>query len=63
MKRRLTVAAVLTLPVSVPRAQLYFWSRLWQEGEERALRDLAEGRSRRFDNPTEAIRWLLSDEQ
>jgi hypothetical protein len=50
------------LPVSVPRAQLYYWSRLWQRGEERALRDLQAGRSRRFDDPTDAVRWLLSED-
>lgn len=48
--------------VSVPREQLYYWSRQWQEDEALALEDLAEGRSREFSNGTEAVRWLLSAE-
>jgi AbrB family looped-hinge helix DNA binding protein len=35
---------VLSPAATVPRDQLYFWSRRWQEGEGRAEADLRAGR-------------------
>jgi hypothetical protein len=44
----------------IPENQLYFWTPEWQAGEEAALLALARGDSREFDNPLDAVRWLLS---
>jgi AbrB family looped-hinge helix DNA binding protein len=44
---------VLTPAATVPRGQLYFWSRRWQNGEAKAERDLAAGRISRTFTPTE----------
>jgi len=51
------------LPTSIPHAQAYYWTHLWQEGEREALRELAAGQSRTFAEPSAAIRWLLSDDE
>jgi hypothetical protein len=50
------------LPTSIPHAQAYYWTRLWQEGEAEALRELAAGAAATFEDGTAAIRWLLDDE-
>jgi hypothetical protein len=47
---------------SVPRSQLYYWTRRWQEDEAAAVAELERGEGRRFDNPREAIRWLLAED-
>ena len=47
-------------PSVVTRSQAYYWSRFWQEGEAEALREIEAGESVRFDNPSDAVRWLLS---
>ena len=45
---------VLTPAATVPKDQLYFWSKRWQEGERRAEEDLAAGRISRPYGPGEA---------
>jgi len=51
------------IPLSIPAAQLYYWSRTWQEGEARALEDLNAGRSRVFNDPRELARYLLRPDE
>jgi len=46
-------------PTVVPGSQSYFWTSKWQEGERAADRDIAAGEVLSFDDPTDAIRWLL----
>ncbi len=46
-------------PVSIPEDQLYYWTALWQAGEQESTEDLRRGNSRIFSNPMDAIRWLL----
>lgn len=41
-------------------SQLYFWTAHWQAGEREAESDIAAGRVRDFDDPDDAIHWLLS---
>lgn len=48
--------------VAVPRDQMYYWTRSWQENEAAAVAELERGEGRRFTTATDAIRWLLSDE-
>jgi hypothetical protein len=50
------------IPFAIPRSQLYYWTRTWQEGEAAALADLAAGRSQVFDDPRELARYLLRPE-
>jgi len=47
---------------SISRSQAYYWSRIWQRDEAEARRELLEGRGRTFSSGTDAIRWLLSDD-
>lgn len=49
-------------PFVVPRSQLYYWSQEWQAGEEEAEACIENGDFERFDNPTDAIRWLLDED-
>lgn len=49
------------VPPTVPRAQRYFWTRIWQEFEKEADEDVRHGRVRRFDDPLDAVRWLLDE--
>jgi hypothetical protein len=51
------------LPVAIPASQMYYWTRVWQEGERRALEELERGEGRCFDDSRDAIRWLLSPEE
>lgn len=44
---------ILTPAATVPRGQLYFWSRRWQEGELQAEQDIQAGRTSRAFGPTE----------
>jgi hypothetical protein len=50
-------------PLFVPRDQLYYWTREWQEGEAEALHELQEGEFRSFPDGTTAAGWLLSDDE
>lgn len=51
-----------TVPLFVPRSQVYYWSAAWQQDEAEALRDIAAGDVRRFASGADAAAWLLSDE-
>lgn len=46
------------VPFFMPRAQVYYWSSSWQEGERESLAELRRGETRTFDNPEDALRWL-----
>ncbi len=45
-------------PRFVPRDQIYYWTRKWQDGEKEALRDLESGRSRVFVDLNELAQYL-----
>ena len=47
-------------PSVVTRPQAYYWSKVWQEGEAEALSEIQAGETVRFDNPRDAVRWLLA---
>lgn len=51
-----------SLPFSVPRDQLYYWTREWQESEAEADEEIRRGELRRFSDIDEAMRWLDSPE-
>ncbi|HYM63245.1 MAG TPA: hypothetical protein VES61_01065 [Gaiellaceae bacterium] len=49
-------------PLFVPRAQLYYWARSWQQGEAEARQELAAGEFETFRDGTAAAQWLLADD-
>ncbi|CAN5528009.1 hypothetical protein BH20CHL6_BH20CHL6_15550 [soil metagenome] len=51
-------AIVLRPKKVVEASQAWFWDARWQEGEREANRDIAEGRSRRFDSDEEFLKSL-----
>jgi len=51
-----------SIPAFIPADQTYFWSNPWQESERQALADLANGHSRSFADPMDAVRYLLGGE-
>lgn len=46
------------IPDGVPADQTWFWSKEWQAKEREADEDIAKGDMVKFDNMTEAIRYL-----
>jgi len=42
----------------IAASQAWFWDARWLEGERQASRDIAEGRSRRFDSDEEFLESL-----
>jgi len=50
------------IPVSIPRDQFFFWSRVWQDAERENLEQLARGEGKLFKNSDDAIRWLFEAE-
>ncbi len=51
------------IPLFAPRDQAYYWTVAWQRGEAEALREVAEGKTRRFSSGAAAAEWLLSDDE
>lgn len=49
------------VPWFIPVNQVYFWSSQWQRDEAESLANLKAGRSKTFDDPTDAVRYLLDD--
>jgi hypothetical protein len=52
-----------SMPVFIPSGQLYYWSYAWQDAERKAMDDLRAGRSRSFDDPMAAVRYLLGSDR
>ena len=50
------------MPASVARGQLYYWTEKWQAEEAVSVAEIDGGSGRRFESATDAIRWLLSDD-
>ncbi len=50
------------VPVSIPSAQYYYWSRAWQGDEKEALQEIADGLGVEFEDGAGPVRWLLDDE-
>lgn len=53
----------MRMPAFIPADQLYYWSSPWQDSERKATDDLRDGRSRSFDDPTAAVRYLLGSDR
>ncbi len=58
----ITPTAGSRVPPWIPASQRYYWSSRWQRDQLASLIDIENGDTRRFENPIDAIRWLLSDE-
>jgi hypothetical protein len=50
------------LPASIPSDELFFWTRVWQQGEAESAAARDAGDVREFASGREAVRWLLSDD-
>jgi len=48
------------IPGAIPKDELFYWSRRWQEGERESAAVLAAGDVHEFPTGREAVRWLLS---
>lgn len=51
------------MPLMIPADQAYYWSHVWQAAEGRAKADLEAGRMREFEDPNDAIHYLLGTGQ
>jgi hypothetical protein len=52
----------LSRPGAIPKDELFFWTRHWQEGEAESAAARARGEVREFASGRDAVRWLLSDD-
>ena len=50
------------VPLFMPHDQAYYWTTAWQRDEAEALREIAEGKARRFASGAAAAEWLLTDD-
>lgn len=52
-------SAILLIPcTTIPTSQIYFWTKQWQEGEERASSDILAGRLSRYASVRELLAHL-----
>lgn len=51
------------VPTFVPRDELFFWTRAWQDGECESAAEREAGNLRHFEHPNELLRWLLTPEE
>jgi hypothetical protein len=58
-----TDALLLRAPGAIPKDDLFFWTRRWQEGEAESAAARAQGDVREFDSGGDVVRWLLSDDE
>lgn len=49
-------------PLMVPRDELFFWTRAWQEGERESAEERRRGNVRTFSTGEDLISWLRSDD-
>ena len=42
--------------------QAYYWSKVWQRDERESLRDIELGRVNFFETGSDAVPWLLSED-
>lgn len=47
---------------TISRSQAYYWSKVWQRDERESLRDIELGRVNFFETGSDAVRWLLSED-
>jgi hypothetical protein len=54
-----------TVPLTMPRSQVYYWRSTWQKAERANLAELASGDRMRFDgdDPEDVARWLDSPDE
>jgi len=53
-----------TVPVMIPADEVGYWTLLWRQSEAESREALDAGEYKTFDSedPTDAARWLLSDD-
>lgn len=54
-----------TVPFLIGKDEVYYWSSQWQEGVHEATAALMEGHYEKFDSddPADAAKWLLADDE
>lgn len=52
-----------SMPASIPVSQRYYWTRRWQTDEQETLDELGRGEEHVFESASDAIHWLLSDDE
>jgi hypothetical protein len=57
-----TGGAERTTPLFIPADQAYYWSSKWQRDEAETLANLEAGDYETFDDPSDAIKYLLADD-
>ena len=58
-----TAQGVFKIPGQfMPFSEAFFWSPEWQQGEKEADEDWRTGNTESFENPEDAIRWLMDRE-
>lgn len=50
------------VPPAIDIGQVYYWSHVWQHGEQESRAELEAGIRTTFENAEDAIRWLLSSD-
>ena len=50
------------VPLFIPADQAYYWSSKWQRDEAETLANIQAGDCETFSDPSDAIRYLLSDD-
>ena len=50
------------IPLTMPSAQVYYWSSTWQRAEKESLADYDAGKYIESSDPEEIIRWLDAPE-
>jgi hypothetical protein len=50
------------VPLFIPADQAYYWSSKWQRDEAETLANIEAGNYETFDDPSDAIRFLLADD-
>jgi hypothetical protein len=51
------------VPPVLSRGQAYYWTRTWQDFERASEQALAVGDFAEFDNPADAVHWLLDADE
>ena len=46
---------------AIDAGQAFFWTQEWQAAERKASEDIAQGRTRRFEDPAAAITYLREE--
>ena len=58
----LSVRHIVTSPLLLQPDQMYYWSKVWEAGEQESREDLVRGDVVTFTDPHDVMRWLFSSD-